>query len=81
MCAAWQHSAIVSVIFSQGGIIVGKLRRVELARMGEDLPWLIELSDVDCGDLMHMLKFADVSQNLAGGFSHTRHNLSCHQYL
>ena len=54
---------IVLVVFSLGGIFIGKLHRVDLIGLGEEIRWLVKLPKTECGDLMHLLELADVSRN------------------
>ena len=56
--------AIVLMVFGWGGLVVGKLCGVGLFELGKYIHWLEKLLDFDCGDLMHLLKFSDVSRNI-----------------
>ena len=57
----WSWSAIVLVVFSSGGIFVGKLHKVELVGMCEELSWLGNILELNLGDFVHMLKFLNVA--------------------
>ena len=59
--ALWQRSTIVSVVFSQGGIVFGKICRVELVGLGEELRWLSKLLGLDCRNLVYLLEFVYVA--------------------
>ena len=61
MGADRQPSAIVLVVFVWGGLVVGYIRGVNLIGLVEDLLWLKKKPELDCGNLVHLLKFADVS--------------------
>ena len=49
------------MFFGWGGIVVGKLCRVKLAGLGEEIRWLGDLIDILFCNLMHMLDFEDVA--------------------
>ena len=74
MGADRQRSTIVSVVSGQGGLLVYELCRVDLVGMCEELPWLVTPPDLNCGNLVHLLAFTDLSQDssvlayLAGKF-------------
>ena len=57
----WRRSAIVLVFFSRGGLIISKLRRVEIVGLGKELRWLCKILKKDFSDLVHLLEFMDVS--------------------
>ena len=58
-----RHSTIVSVVFGRGGLVVGKICRVDLIGMGEKIPLLGKIPNIDCGNLMHLLELSSVSCN------------------
>ena len=51
------------MVFSPFGLVVGELCRVNLFVMGEEIRWLVKLPALDCNNLVHLLKFEDVSCN------------------
>ena len=60
MGALWRRSAIVLVDIGRGGLIVGKLHRVDIVCLVEDLRWLVGLLEINVGDLVHILEFLDM---------------------
>ena len=56
----WRQIAIVLVILSQSGIVVGYLHMANLFRIDGYLRWLSKLLKINCGDLVHLLEFVDV---------------------
>ena len=52
---------IVLVVFSQCGLIVDKLCKVNLFGLGSELRWLDNILKLNYGDIVHLLEFVDVS--------------------
>ena len=77
-----RQSTIFLVAFSWGGLVVGKIHRVELVGIGEEIRWLGKLLDINCGHLVHLLEFVDVSFKFQRAVQvwtivrKTRHNMS-----
>ena len=55
--AVWHLSAIVSVVFSRGGLVGDKIHGVKLVGLAEDLRWLRKILDINYGDLVHLKYF------------------------
>ena len=51
----WWQSSIVSVVFGQGSIVVVNIRRIDIVRLGEYLYGLVDLLEINFGDLVHLL--------------------------
>ena len=60
----WQLTPFVSVIFGRGGPIIGKLLRIKLVGMGEEIICLRDWIDLLFCNLVHMLEFLDVALEL-----------------
>ena len=57
----WQLSAIILVVFGWGGLVIGKICRVELVGLSGEFGWLVDILELNFGDLVHMLEFLDVA--------------------
>ena len=56
-----QKSAIVLVVLSWGGLTTGKLLRVDLVSLDEELRWLSKIPEINYSTLVHLLDLVDAS--------------------
>ena len=56
-------STIVLVVFSRGGLVVSKICRFNLFRIGEELLWEGNFPKTNCVDIVHLLEFSDVTHD------------------
>ena len=60
-CLVVAYQNFLGGFLSRCGIVVGKICRVYLVRPGKELHWLSKILNLDCGNIMHLLEFMDVS--------------------